>query len=127
MAELYVGAPVRRKEDPEMLTGEARYISDISVPGMLTAKVVRSPLPHACIRSIDTSAALALNGVAAVYTAADLGPAQRAYVEEFQKRMMVSLGTMDPAAMAKAWMPDGAAGWEQWRKMWQPGNGAEES
>ena len=77
MAELYVGAPVRRKEDPEMLTGEARYISDVSAPGMLTAKVVRSPLPHACIRSIDTSAALALNGVAAVYTAADLGPAQR--------------------------------------------------
>ena len=77
MAELYVGAPGRRKEDPEMLTGEARYISDVSVPGMLTAKVVRSPLPHARIRSIDTSAALALNGVAAVYTAADLGPAQR--------------------------------------------------
>ena len=57
----------------------------------------------------------------------DLGPAQRVYVEEFQKRMMVSLGTMDPAAMAKAWMPDGTASWEQWRKMWQPGGGADES
>ena len=36
----------------------------------------------------------------------DLGPAQRAYVEEFQKRMMASLGTMDPAAMAKAYASD---------------------
>ena len=66
MTDLFVGAPVRRKEDPAILKGEARYISDLSVPGMLTAKVVRSYLPHAYIRSIDTSAAMALDGVAAV-------------------------------------------------------------
>jgi hypothetical protein len=47
-------------------------------------------------------------------------------VEEFQKRMMASLGAMDPDAMAKAWMPDGMAGWEQWRNLWQPQSGDDE-
>jgi hypothetical protein len=56
----------------------------------------------------------------------DLGPAQQAYVEEFQKRMMASLGAMDPDAMAKAWMPDGMAGWEKWRNLWQPQSGDDE-
>jgi carbon-monoxide dehydrogenase large subunit len=77
MAEHYVGAPVRRKEDAIILRGEAQYISDLVVPGMLTAMVVRSPYPHARILSIDTSHAKACKGVEAVFTAEDLGSSQR--------------------------------------------------
>ena len=77
MGDLFVGAPVRRKEDPTILLGRARYISDVAVPGMLTAMVVRSPHAHARIRNIETSAARAMPGVAAVFTADELGPSQR--------------------------------------------------
>ena len=56
----------------EKVTGAARYAADVSRPGMLWAKVLRSPLPHARIVAIDTTRALALPGVHAVLTAADL-------------------------------------------------------
>ena len=75
MSDLFVGAPIRRKEDPDILLGRARYVSDVTAPGMLVACVVRSPYAHARINSIDTSEALAIAGVEAVYTADDLGPA----------------------------------------------------
>ncbi|MDG2406461.1 MAG: xanthine dehydrogenase family protein molybdopterin-binding subunit [Paracoccaceae bacterium] len=77
MSVTFVGTAVQRKEDDSILRGEARYISDLSVPGMLTASVVRSPFAHAEIRSIDVSAALALEGVEAVYTADDIGDSQQ--------------------------------------------------
>src|SRR5271168_3142949 len=48
------------------------YAADLQLPGMLHGRVVRSPLPSARITGIDTSAALALPGVAAVLTAADV-------------------------------------------------------
>jgi CO/xanthine dehydrogenase Mo-binding subunit len=54
------------------VTGAARFTHDLSVPGMATARVLRSPYAHARIRSIDASAALALPGVVAVVSAADL-------------------------------------------------------
>ncbi|MDA8068446.1 MAG: xanthine dehydrogenase family protein molybdopterin-binding subunit, partial [Actinomycetota bacterium] len=64
----HVGQPLRRKEDPRLITGRARYIDDISLPGTLWAAFVRSPEAHARIGSIDTSAAAARPGVHAVYT-----------------------------------------------------------
>ena len=64
-----------RREDPPLLTGEARFTSDLDIPGALHlargAQPVR-PRPH---RSIDTSTAAALPGVVAVYTGADLAGA----------------------------------------------------
>ena len=75
MSDLFVGAPIRRKEDPDILLGRARYVSDVKAPGMLVASVLRSPFAHARIKSIDTGEALAIEGVEAVYTADDLGPA----------------------------------------------------
>jgi carbon-monoxide dehydrogenase large subunit len=75
MTETFVGAPIRRKEDGRLLFGDARYVGDLQLPGMLTAVVVRSPLAHARIISINTERARALPGVAAVFTAADLGAA----------------------------------------------------
>lgn len=61
-----------RVDAAEKIRGEARYVGDMSVPGMLHGRVLRSPLPHAVIVSIDTSAALARPGVVAVLTGADL-------------------------------------------------------
>jgi carbon-monoxide dehydrogenase large subunit len=70
----YVGTRVNRVEDARLLTGRGSYVDDISLPGMLHAYFVRSPHARATIRSIDPSAALALAGVHAVFTAADLNP-----------------------------------------------------
>jgi CO/xanthine dehydrogenase Mo-binding subunit len=64
-------APVTALDGPEKVTGAARYTFDISIPGMLHAKVLRSPHAHARIRAIDTSQAAALPGVAAIVTGAD--------------------------------------------------------
>ena len=62
--------PVRPDGEPKV-TGLAQYGADFSLPGMLWAKILRSPHAHARIRSIDTSRALALPGVKAVITGAD--------------------------------------------------------
>ena len=70
----YAGTRVPRVEDTRLLTGHGTYVDDIVRPGMLHACFVRSPFAHARINSIDISAALALPGVHAVLTAADLNP-----------------------------------------------------
>ncbi len=67
----YVGASVKRVEDPRFLTGQGRYIDDIMLPNMAYAAFLRSPYPHARI-TVDASEARALPGVMAVFTAADL-------------------------------------------------------
>jgi carbon-monoxide dehydrogenase large subunit len=69
----YLSARVTRNEDARLLTGRARFVDDVQVPGMLHAAFVRSDYAHARIVSIDTSAARARAGVVAVYAAADLG------------------------------------------------------
>jgi carbon-monoxide dehydrogenase large subunit len=68
----HVGTTMRRKEDPRLITGQARYIDDISLPGMLWASLVRSPEAHAKIVSIDASEAIARPGVHAVFTGEDM-------------------------------------------------------
>jgi carbon-monoxide dehydrogenase large subunit len=68
----YVGTAVKRTEDPRLLAGRGQYLDDISVPRMLEAAVLRSPLAHARITRIDVSRALALPGVFDVITGADL-------------------------------------------------------
>ena len=65
------GSAIRRREDPRLLTGTARYTADITLPGQLYAAILRSPHGHARIRKIDTSAAKAASGVVAVFTGAD--------------------------------------------------------
>lgn len=68
----YVGAVVKRKEDPRLITGSSTYVDDIKIPGTLHVAFVRSQYPHALIKSIDASEALAFPGVVKVVTAADL-------------------------------------------------------
>ncbi len=63
---------LKRKEDARFIRGKGTYLDDIRLPGMVHGAVLRSPYAHAKINSIDTSAALALPGVAAVITAKDL-------------------------------------------------------
>ena len=67
-----IGHSLRRREDDRFLRGAGRFVDDIVLPRMLHAAVLRSPVPHARIASIDTSAAAALPGVVAVVTGADL-------------------------------------------------------
>ena len=69
---VYVGAPIERVEDLRLLRGEGRYVDDQHVEGMLHAVIVRSTVAHGVLRSIDTSAARAMPGVRAIYTAQDV-------------------------------------------------------
>ncbi|HET8562363.1 MAG TPA: xanthine dehydrogenase family protein molybdopterin-binding subunit, partial [Candidatus Binatia bacterium] len=64
----HVGKDSPRMEDPLLLTGKVEYGNDIRTPGMLHAAILRSPHAHALIKSIDTSRAEKLPGVAAVLT-----------------------------------------------------------
>ena len=68
----YAGQSIRRFEDHRLLTGLSSYVDDMQLPGMLHALVLRSPHAHAVLRSIDTIAAAAMPGVAAVITASGL-------------------------------------------------------
>jgi carbon-monoxide dehydrogenase large subunit len=67
------GAPIKRNEDARLLSGQALFVDDVELPGMLCAAFLRSNVAHARIRSIDVEAARAREGVVAVYTAEDLG------------------------------------------------------
>ncbi len=67
-----LGSPIKRREDPRLITGQATYVDDIKLPGMLYMAVLRSPYGHAHIKSIHTEAARSHPGVVAVYTAADI-------------------------------------------------------
>jgi len=73
MTTRYFGQPIKRNEDPRLLTGQALFTDDVHLPGMLHCAFVRSDYAHAMIRDIDTTAARAMPGVVAVYIAEDLG------------------------------------------------------
>ena len=79
------GQRVARLEDPDLLTGRARFIDDIAGPDLLHAAFVRSPHAHALIRGIHADAARALPGVVAVWHFADIAPFLR------QQRLVVGL------------------------------------
>ncbi len=68
-----MGQAMKRREDPRLLTGGNQYVCDFFLPGTLEMALVRSPLAHARIRTVDVSTARALPGVVAVLTAEDLG------------------------------------------------------
>ena len=67
-----MGHSVRRKEDPRFIRGKGSYVDDFKLPGMLHLDIVRSPMAHARIVSINTEKALAVPGVLAVLTGKDL-------------------------------------------------------
>lgn len=67
-----VGQCLPRMEDPRLLKGRGCFVDDLQLPAMLHLDILRSPHAHACIRKIDTTEALALPGVIAVYTGLEL-------------------------------------------------------
>ena len=67
-----LGGVVRRREDPALIQGRGRYTDDVKLAGTAHAAFVRSPFAHAKVLSVDASAARAMEGVLAVYTAADV-------------------------------------------------------
>jgi aerobic carbon-monoxide dehydrogenase large subunit len=69
-----IGARLPRKEDPRLLRGRGRFGDDVSVPGQLWARVVRSPSAHGQVSELDVTQAAKAPGIAAVVTAADLPP-----------------------------------------------------
>ena len=75
----FVGQSVPRVDGIEKVTGQAKFLGDLAVPGMLHGKIIRSSYPHARILSIDASKAEALEGVAAVLTNADLSDLKAIY------------------------------------------------
>src|SRR3954451_12654158 len=68
----YIGRSLPRLEDGPLLKGQGRFAADINFPGQWFMRVVRSAVAHGKIHSIDASAALALSGVHAVWTYADV-------------------------------------------------------
>jgi len=68
----WIGTPVVRKDAREKVTGRARFVADLFVPGMLRVRVVRSPVARARLLGVDPSAALKVPGVVGVFTARDI-------------------------------------------------------
>ena len=95
-----VGTRPVRHDGPDKVTGRARYSADAPVTGFLHGKVLRSPHAHARIRSIDASKALALDGVKAVVTAADL-PEVSAEVADLEEGAAVNYGFYSRNVMAR--------------------------
>ena len=86
---------MKRKEDPRFIRGRGRYLDDIILPKMLYLALVHSPYPHARIKSIDKSKAMALPGVKAVITGEDLDAAKLEWLPTFHgydKQMVLAFG-----------------------------------
>jgi carbon-monoxide dehydrogenase large subunit len=66
-----IGAAIKRKEDPRLITGEAKYLDDVQLTGMVYAAILRSPYAHARIKGINTKKAQKHPGVVAVFTGQD--------------------------------------------------------
>src|ERR1700731_4713218 len=67
-----IGQPVRRSEDPVLVSGKGRFTDDINLPGQAYCAIVRSHYAHGMIRGIDAAAVRGMPGVLGIYTPADL-------------------------------------------------------
>ena len=87
----YTGQPIKRFEDPRLVSGQGSYVDDIKLPGILHAAILRSPHAHAIIKGIDVSQARQAPGVVAVITGDDLEGV---------------VGDLAPRAMSGEWQID---------------------
>jgi aerobic carbon-monoxide dehydrogenase large subunit len=85
--------PLQRKEDARFIVGQGTFVDDIALPGMLHGAILRSPLAHARIASIDTTAARAHPKVRAVITGADLTARKLAWMPTLSQDMQAVLAT----------------------------------
>jgi CO/xanthine dehydrogenase Mo-binding subunit len=101
-----VGRSAPRADGPLKLAGQAEFTGDIRLPGMLYGAVLRSPVAHAAIRSVDVTGAQRLDGVAAVLTAADLADIDPCYGHALRDRPVVAAGRVrfagEPIAVVAA-------------------------
>jgi carbon-monoxide dehydrogenase large subunit len=72
MGTTFFGSGIRRREDPRLISGNAKYTDDIVLPGMVHAAMLRSPHAHARLKTVDVSRAKEAEGVLAVYTGVDI-------------------------------------------------------
>ena len=86
-----VGTSPQRLDAREKVTGRATFITDLRVPGMVYTKLWRSPLPHARLRAIDTTAAAHAPGVLAVLTAADLADCDRYFGPAYKDQPILAI------------------------------------
>jgi carbon-monoxide dehydrogenase large subunit len=84
---------LQRKEDPRFVRGQGNYTDDVVLPGMLHGAILRAPVAHARIVSIDTSEALARPGVRAVITGKDLEPLKLAWIPTLSYDVQAVLAT----------------------------------
>ena len=105
-AESAVGQSVERADGRLKLAGQAEFTGDIRLPGMLYGAVLHSPVAHARITSIDTSAAEKLDGVVAILTGDDLSDLDPYYGHALRDRPIVAIGkvrfTGEPVAVVAA-------------------------
>ena len=86
-----VGRSVPRVDGVEKVTGRARYVTDLALPGMASARLLRSPYPHARLTRIDASRARALDGVHAVLTGPELTWCDPYFGPAFRDRPIVAI------------------------------------
>ncbi len=90
----------------DKVTGRTEFVSDVEVPGMLHGKVLRSTVPHGIIKSIDVSSALAIPGVAAVLTGADVAALNNHWGLFLKDRPVIAIDRVryvgEPVAMVAA-------------------------
>jgi carbon-monoxide dehydrogenase large subunit len=91
-----LGHSMKRKEDPRLVRGRGNFIDDVKLPGMLHLDIVRSPYAHARIKSINSSKALKVPGVAAVITGKDLDKYGLAWMPTLMsdKQMVLPIDTV---------------------------------
>jgi CO/xanthine dehydrogenase Mo-binding subunit len=95
-----------RSDFQDKVTGSAEFISDVVVPGMLHGKILRSPIPHGLIRSINVEAASALPGVVAVLTGSDVASLNHHWGLFLKDRPVIAIDRVryvgEPVAMVAA-------------------------
>ena len=105
-AESAIGQSVERADGRLKLAGQAEFTGDIRLPGMLYGAVLHSPVAHARISSVDTSAAEKLDGVVAILVGEDLSDLDPYYGHALRDRPIVAIGkvrfTGEPVAVVAA-------------------------
>ena len=97
----HVGAPLKRLDDPRLLTGRGRYVDDITLPRMVHVVLVRSPHAHAAIARVDVTAAAKSPGVIGVLTGADAARLCKPYRGILQHYRGMKTGAMLPLALER--------------------------
>src|SRR5205823_1131603 len=97
----HVGAPIKRPDDPRLLTGRGRYVDDLTLPRMVHIAFVRSPHPHATITALDVSAAQRAPSVVGVLTGAEAARLCKPYRGILQHYPGMKTGAMLPLAVER--------------------------